>query len=278
MQEEVPKIRFSSFSANIIENLAGLIAERNGGKVIANDLVPYLPVSVKLIRLALDDMVDDSSVVCDDSKDFPEYVFSGIKPQEQHYAIQAQEHCISCGCSIKPFKNLMLCGTCNDVFRKELNALAAKSGWPAEAVYEHEILYLAAAYSEPVEAGKLAARSRYTLRNMKKKLQILCHHKTTRKITTESSEPDFYEFPSIHYPQPYFRTNMDLIRSYPSSLAEETEIKAVKIITTVAIYALILFLAAFLFHLPFPIMIGLLIVGAPAIGLFIWKRKTKIVD
>jgi len=278
MEGEESKNRFSNFSANIIENLAGLIAERSGGKVTVNDLIPFLPISTRLIRQALDNMADGSSVTCDDSKDFPEYIFSGTEPTEQHHGLQAPDQCVSCGCSIQPFKNLVLCGTCSDKFRKELNALAAKSGWPAEAVYEHEILYLAAAQTGPVEAGKLAARSRYTLRNMKRKLQVLCQGKTAKNTTTDDGKPDFYEFPLIHYPQPYFRTNMDLIRSYPASVAEETEIKAVKIITTVAIYALILFAAAFLFHLPFPIMIGLLILGAPVIGLIIWKHKTKIID
>ncbi len=278
MKGEESKKQFSDFSTNIIENLAGLIAERNGGKVIVNDLIPYLPISLKLIRQALDNMVDGCSVICDDTKDFPEYIFSGMEAKAPNAGSPSHNHCVSCNCDIKPFKNLVLCGNCNDKFRKELNSLAVNSGWPAEAVYEHEILYLAASHPGPVEAGELAARSRYTLRNIKKKLQFLCQKKAARNTTSENKKADFYEFPPIHYPQPYFRTNMDLIRTYPASLAEETETKAVKIITTVAIYALILFSSAFLFHLPFPIMIGLLVIGAPIIGLFIWKHKTKIID
>ena len=63
-------------AANIVENLAYQVAQRHGGTITVNHLVPYLPLSLSLIRSCLDNMVDGHSVIPNEQDGFPIYEFS----------------------------------------------------------------------------------------------------------------------------------------------------------------------------------------------------------
>mgnify|MGYP001311733068 CR=1 FL=1 len=68
----------SETSQNLIENLAAHLAERNSGVITVNHLAPHLPVSLRLLRDALDAMVDGRAVLYDETSLFPEYHFSAF--------------------------------------------------------------------------------------------------------------------------------------------------------------------------------------------------------
>ena len=159
----------------------------------------------------------------------------------------------------------------------ELGDLAESTGWPAQAVYEHEFLYHAAEKKHALLAGMIAATSRYTLRSTTKKLGALSaanhiHEDLDRKSGTIS-----YQFPAVEYPRSYYDANMAIIMTYPSSIMEETEIKIMRILAALGLLFLACLVAGF-FGIPFPILTVLIAVVGPVIAVMIWRHKKTVKD
>ncbi|HIJ64537.1 MAG TPA: hypothetical protein HPP77_01195 [Candidatus Hydrogenedentes bacterium] len=227
-------------AANVVENLALRIAERQAGKVTPAQLAPYLPMSLELIRSCLDDLVDERAVSCD----------AKLKPKGQH----------------------VLCTECSRDLQEELSKSADKTGWPAQAVYEHEILYLAAGRDGPVRAEDLARRSRYTLRNMQRKLDKMSLDGWLRKDFDDEQGLIVYHFPKTDYPEARYKANMAVIRSYPASFTEEVQTRVAQIL--LALGVLLLGLLVLAFFLPFPMLVLLFLIAAPVTAFVIWRRRS----
>ncbi len=263
-------------AANIVENLAYQVSQGHNGVITVNHLAPYLPLSLDLIRSCLDNMTDGHSVVTGEQDGFPAYEFVRAGESDEEPCSDPSHTCLSCTANLAPGEK-MLCRVCEESLDKESNRLAESTGWPAKAVYEHEILYLSAKSKKPHSASHLAGYSRYTLKRMQKKLKAmaLAHY---LKIDLDSDSATLlYTFPDITYPKALYQKNMENILQHPAAVAEDMELKLIRIIFSIAGMLLGVFLLA-LMHVPLPLLFGLFVVAAPITALKIWRHKDKPPD
>jgi len=268
------KNTFSETAANIVENIAYRVAERQGGRITVNHLAPYLPISLGLLKSCMDNMVDDHSVLAGEMDPFPTFEFTACldKPCEKgplHF-----DTCLSCDTDLSTQNEHPLCSVCFQALEKELNRLAETMGWPAKAVYEHEILYLAALNQGPHYAAQLAGHSRYTLKRMKQKLKAMTLEHYVCQELDEKAATIVYQFPEITYPKESYQRNMAVIRRYPASVTEDMEIKATRITLSLAVLLLIFFILAFL-RIPLPVLIIGFVIISPLVALKIWRHKDQ---
>jgi hypothetical protein len=277
MNDDV-SIKLSEAATNIIENLACRIAEQQGGTITPNHLMPYLPMSWDMIKSCLDEMVDDTSVLSERVDNIVRYEFTVYKCADNNGGGGLRiSNCLSCGSDLAAGMTSVMCSNCFKVLKAELNRLAERTGWPAQAVYEHEILYLASHLQNPVHAEKLSGRSRYTLRRMRQKLDKMSINGTIRQELDQEAGVMTYIFPEITYSKSLFLHNMSLIRTYPSSVMEEINIKVVKIVSILGVLLLALFVLAFL-HVPFPLLVMIFLIAAPIISVVVWSHKKQPTD
>jgi len=264
----------SEDSANTMENLACRIAERKGGAIAANDLMPYLPVSLGLVSNCLDAMVDGAAVLSEKEGARTIYHFTAFGEASRQEGMLATLNCLACDADLPSRPQRVFCEQCRARLRQELNVLAERIGWPAQAVYEHEILYLAAMLEPPLTAETLAGHSSYTLRNMKRKLDKLTVDGYAEQRLDENSGHVVYRFPEASYPRPAYRENMRVIREYPASVMEEMELRLVRILFSLAMLIVGLFVLA-VFHVTYPILFLLFILAAPAIVIGVWRHRKQ---
>lgn len=268
----------SEQASNVIENLACRLARRNGGRIAPHHLLPHLPISLGLVKESLDDMCDGVAVHVDESGDIIAYTFSAYAEEGAASAsVFDADTCISCGQDLPGSDPETLCDACSTLLNRELAHLAEKTGWPAEAVYEHDILYHASRQAGPVFAEELASASRYTLRRMRRKLELLVQ----RRYASEELDPQRalmrYTLPDLRYPRDRFRRNMAVIRSYPASVMEEVQLKVVRILISLGLLFLGMLILAFC-GFPFPLLVlGAILVG-PILALVIWFHRDKVQD
>ena len=87
---------------NVVENLAGLLAEKYGGSITVNHLMPYLPLSLGLIRRCLDHMVDGYTVYATTRDDCTVYEFAAYHEAPSDAGILHVGACVSCGRTFPP--------------------------------------------------------------------------------------------------------------------------------------------------------------------------------
>jgi hypothetical protein len=269
--------RLSEAASNIVENLATRVAQRNGGRICPHHIVPYLPMSLGLIQTCLDDMVDGTSVHSDVRNELLEYEFAAYRdsPVERGILKLSAGSCVSCDRDLAEPSEEVLCPECSELLRKELNVLAERTAWPAQAVYEHEILYHAAEQTGPVHAATLAGSSRYTLQGIRQKLDRLTLDHYARQELDRKAGIMTYHFPDIEYPRHLYRKNMAVIRSYPASVMEEVQVKIMRILGALAVMLLLAIGAAICFQPLFPILVLVLLVAGPIVAWRIWHHKEK---
>ena len=268
------KTELSEVLENVVENVACHVAQDRCGRIAPGSLVPYLPMSLKLIEAALDDMVNGTSVFSERRDGFKEYLFTAYEERPRREGPSVFDACASCGEDLPDEADHVLCGRCVEKVKTDLEKLAERNAWPAKAVYEHEIPYLAASHNGPVHAEDLAGRSRYTLRNMRRKLKRLVREGFARQDLDMEGGLITFSFPEAEYSKERYRRNMAVIRSYPASLMEEVELKTVRIIITLAVMVLGMLVLAFM-RVPFPILVGAFLVAAPTVSLLIWRHRAR---
>ena len=267
----------SERAANMVENLAFRIAERHGGTLTPNHLVPYVPMSLALIRECLDGLVDNETVCPVRTGHVEEYEFTTYADAPKEPAMLKVRACVSCDADLASRAAGVFCPSCSRELGREIARLAEKTAWPAQAVYEHEILYLAAHAKGPVHAEDLAGRSCYTLRNMRRKLDAMSKEGSLCKVFDEHGGAVVYEFPAIEYPKGHYKTNMDVIRGFPASVMEEVQTRVTLVLFALGALVLGLFVMAFM-RVPFPVLILMFLVAAPVISILIWSHRTRPED
>jgi len=267
------KEQLSDAAANVVENLACRVAERNGGRIAANHLVPYLPLSLSVIKSCLEDMADGTSVVSHQTENGTEYEFVTYRGKPGEPGLLRVDSCVSCDADLATGGGATICASCSQTLREELNALADATGWPAQAVYEHEILYIGANQEGPLHAEMLAGHSRYTLRNMTDKLDRLSAEGFVSQELDVDQGAITYTFPEIAYPKERYRENLAVIRAYPASVAEEVELKVIRILSILGVLLLGLFVLAFM-HVPFPLLVAVFALAIPVVSVRIWRRRS----
>ena len=266
------KTQLSETAVNVVENLASRVAERSGGRITANHLAPYLPMSLGLIKSCLDNMADGSAVLSEQIENGTEYEFTALRDTPVKPGPLAADTCISCAADLAGLSTRVICGNCMQSLKTELNTLAETTGWPAQAVYEHEILHIAANSDAPLHADLLATHSRYTLRNMRRKLDKMSLNGFVRQELDTDNGLIVYQFPAIQYSKEFYRANVSVIRSYPASVMEEVELKLVRILLALAAMVLVVFVLAFLHVPPLFLLLGFA-VAAPVTSVMIWRHR-----
>lgn len=272
------KVQLSEFSTNVFENLAYKIAEENGGRIASSYLLPYMAVSLALVDHCLEQMVDGVAILLHREENRKIFEFPALIGQSsQPPRVLASSHCVACAVDLTPQEGQAICPGCRGKLQAELNDMADTTGWPAQAVYEHEILYLASQLEPPLKAATLAAHSRYTLRRMRDKLNRLVEEGRAWRETDDSTRDPTYCFFPMVYPKARYQRNLQIIMRHPASLAEETETRLVKIFFSLGILVLGLFILA-VFHVPYPLLVLAFLILAPTIALKIWTYRRPVPD
>lgn len=269
-------IQLSELSTNVFENLAYKIAEKNGGRIASSHLLPYLAVSLEIVDHCLEQMVDGVAVLVHQEENRKIFEFPALVGDVPHRPrLLAASHCVACSADISPQEGHAICPACRGKLQAELDNLASVTGWPAQAVYEHEILYLASQLEPPLKATALAAHSRYTLRRMRNKLNRLVEEgRAWREGDEETRDPD-YRFCPMSYPKDCYQRNLRMIMRHPASLAEDAELRLVKIFFSLGTVILALFILA-LFHVPYPLLVLAFLILAPVMSLKIWTHRRAV--
>lgn len=267
--ETVP---LSEHAENMAENVAIRIARRFQGRVTANHLLPYLPMSLALLRRCLDGMVDGAAVTREESH-VPVYVFAAYTDEPASKGPLKERNCVACDADLAKGSVRVFCGACMEKLERELTTLAEQMGWPAQAVYEHELAWLAAQQDGPVRAEDLAARSRYTMRRVTQKLDRMSLEGALEKQFDEAHGAVVYAFPEIRYEKAAYRANRDVIGSHPASVMEDVQIRLTHILFALGGLVLVLFALAFL-HVPFILLVLAFFTIGPVLAVALWRRRT----
>lgn len=269
-------MNMNEHAANVIENMALRIAEKNGGRISPNHLIPFLPISLELIDECLENIADQSVIYRERKDGLLEYEFSSyLDRPESEPTLEGIRGCVGCSSGEVSDNHALLCEGCLQGLLAELSRLAEKTGWPAQAVYEHEILFIASQQHENrLKAESLASRSRYTLKEMKKRLSRLVSSGYVRAELDETKGSLLYYFPEIEYEEKFYQRNRGIINQYPAAVMEELQTKISQIFVALA-GLLLFFFAVGWVGIPFPIRVLGFIISAPIVGLMIWRYKRK---
>ncbi|HUT25160.1 MAG TPA: hypothetical protein VM492_12515 [Sumerlaeia bacterium] len=253
-----------------LENLAERVAASEGGRITPNDLVPYLPVSLELIEQHLDEMVDGSVVVSHTDEgvktyEFPELLDAGPRSMERGT-------CIHCGAEASSEEAMCLCYACHNDLGQELMRLAESTAWPADAVWEHELLFITSTARGPIRIADVAGRSRLTLSQVKQRLRELATRGYARAVIDEEHGVLTYEFPPITYRRAAYRRHDAFIRLHPSSLKDEWEVRIVKSLLALVAIVVVCFVLTFVARISPPVLI---LGGAVVAGFSLWRILTK---
>jgi hypothetical protein len=223
-------------------------------------------------------MVDGTSITSSVADNLTTYSFAAYKSDAgDRSPLLSFKSCVACDADFRQGSQSALCHKCRAAIEPELSRLAEHMGWPAQAVYEHEILYNASKEKKPMHPAQLAAVSRFTLRSMLRKLEHLATNRFAVKEMHPAKGITTYQFPPVEYPRKLYRANMDLILTYPASVMEEVQLKLTKIFLMLGVMLLIMLGLAF-WGAPFPIILLGFIVVAPITAFSIWQHKNAPED
>lgn len=256
-----------------IENLASRLAAAYLGRVAPADLLPHLPISLAMAVRHLEEMTDGSVVVQTEVDglryfEFPEFL------DAEPVALD-REDCLVCHEKASADSAAQLCSNCGDIFSEELYELAESTAWPADAVGDHEIVFITAAARGPISVASVCGRSRLTLKQLKERLKALARGKFARPIVDEMHGVLTYEFPKVPYRKAAFEKNDRFIRAHPSSLKEEVEIKLIRSLTAIAAVLASCIVLGF-FRVPYPILLAGGFVAALLICLRVFSKKSRV--
>jgi len=256
-----------------IENLASRLAAAYRGRVAPADLLPHLPISLDMAVQYLEEMTDGSVVIESEVDglryfEFPEFL------DGEPISIE-REDCLVCHEKASGDTAAQLCSSCSDIFSEELYSLAEATAWPAEAVGDHEIVFITAAARGPISVASVSGKSRLTLKQLKERLKDLARRKFARPIIDEVHGVLTYEFPKVPYTKIAFEKNDRFIRAHPSSLKEEVEVKLIRSLTAIAVI-LASCIVLGLFRVPYPFLLAGGFVAASLICLRVFSKKSRV--
>ena len=258
--------------SNAIENVAFRLCGRLLKPITPAELLPWLPVSIEMITDVLNEASAESAAITTETIDgIRHYTFDQAVSSQKSGADPAQ--CLSCGENFQSDKSA-LCDLCQQTLLNALKKEAEVNAWPAQAVYQHEICYLAARMTPPISAEQLAGASRLTLRRMRKKLEQMQGALAVRQQRNSETGVLTYAFPRMDYPRVAYLQNIRLIRTFPASITEDVEVRLAHVFTAIGLLFIGLLLLA-LWAIPFPLLILLFLITAPILALVIWKRRLK---
>ena len=240
----------------VTENLAEQLSAAQGGIVHPAQLLPYLPLSLTLIEQTLDQLKTSERVDKQNVDGLVAYIFKEslnkashpFKPRRCIYSDEALEE-EDAFTAIAP--------SVRKKIEAELTNLAGNDAWPADAVREHELVYLAANLPEPVSTSSIAGHSRLPFKRAERHLSEL---RRSGALQFDSARAT-WSLPPLRYPRAVYARHDHFIRGFPGAVKEEFEVRLVKGLSSALGILLLSLIIAIVARLPFPMVFfgGLLI-------------------
>jgi hypothetical protein len=232
----------------VTENLAQQLSAVQGGIVHPAQLIPYLPLSLELVTQALDELTQSDRIQKKTMNGFLAYIFkeSLNKPQKTF----SPRLCVYSNEPLDDFENAAICNHVRDKIEAELANLASNDVWPAQAVWQHELLYLVANLPAPVSTSSIAGHSRLSLRRVEKYLKLLQTNGTLKVNPALQA----WELPPMRYPRAVYIQQDTFIRRFPGAIREEFEVRLVKGLGYSLGILLFSFMLAVIGRIPFPLI------------------------
>lgn len=249
----------------VTENLAEQLSAAQGGVVHPTQLLPFLPISLGLIEQTLDELTESHRVEKQTQEGLTAYLFkeSFNKPVQKF----APRVCVYSNEPLPDYEYAVLAADIRKTVEAELSIIAQNDVWPADAIWEHELLYLVQNLASPTSTSAIAGHARLSFKKVEQHLNNL----KERGILRFSEEMQTWDAPSSRYPRPAYIRNQDFIRQFPGAIKEELETRLVKALCTVFIVLFISLILAFTAKFPFPIVA----IGGTAVALYFFFKILK---
>ncbi len=253
----------------VTENLAEQLSAAQGGIVHPAQLLPYLPISLRLIEATLDELSASDRVNQQSEDGLTSYLFKESIDQAPRKF--APTHCIYSNEVLDGHEFTVITPDIQTQIKAELEQLAGGDVWPADAVWEHELIYLVNNLADPVTASKIAGHSRLSFKKVEQRLAEL----KERGAILYSPELGTWELPPMRYPRPPYKRNDAYIRQFPGALQEETEVRLLKGLSISLFILLLCFALAITAKIAFPVVLFGGIIAAALVFLKIFRAPPK---
>jgi len=241
----------------IIENLAEQLSAAQGGIVHPSQLFAYLPASLRLIEETLDELTTSNRVEKVTTQGFLAYVFQESIQKSPHKFNPT--HCVYSNELLDPSRTDVIRPEIRQQMDAELAQLAKTNAWPADAIWEHELIYLIQTLPAPINTSNIAGHSRLSFKRVEQRLEQLKLRGAIRLNTDLNS----WEIPPMRYQRKVYKHADLFIRQFPSALREEVEYRVIKGLSISLIILITCFVIAITARVPFPLLFigGLLLSG-----------------
>jgi hypothetical protein len=203
----------SPLVAHIVEKLALRVAEAGQGRLTALQLMPYVPLSLELIKSGLEHLLDSGGVFTTVHDQVVTYEFVAFQEVSSGSAGLQDSACVACGTDLAVGAKDVLCTGCTTALVEELSQLAGQAHWVEHAMLEHDMLHAAAQVQSPPSAVALARHARYPLPQIEEHLARLGLEGYVHQDVELRTGLMTYTFPAISYPTAVYRQNIATLRA-----------------------------------------------------------------
>jgi hypothetical protein len=233
----------------VTENLAEQLSAAQGGIVHPAQLLPYLPLSLQLIEKTLNALTESNRVEKQQINGLTAYVFKESLNKTPHKF--APRQCVYSNEALEAHEYSVISPEVRNKIEAELSLIAANDIWPAEAVWEHELIYLAQNLNAPTSTSEIAGHARLPFKKVEARLNEL----QARGALHFNAALSAWEEPPMRYPKPAYLRNDSYIRQFPGAMKEEFEVRLVKALSSALIVLVLCFVLAITARFPFPIVL-----------------------
>ena len=249
----------------VTENLAEQLSAAQGGLVHPIQLLPYLPISLSLAEQVLNELAESERVDKLSQDGLTSYLFKESINKTPHTF--APRNCVYSNEALDDYEYSVLAPEVRQKIEAELSLLAQNDIWPANAVWQHELAYLAQNLNTPTSASDIAGHSRLSFKKVEQRLNEFKAAGALRYNDTLKA----WEEPPMRYPRPAYARNDQFIRQFPGAVKEELETRLVKglsISLSILVFGVLIAVSA---RLPFPFVLF----GSLLIAFFVFLKIIK---
>jgi hypothetical protein len=232
----------------VTENLAEQLSAAQGGIVHPAQLLPYLPLSLELIEQTLDELASSDRVEKQQTDGLTVYIFKESLNKTPHHFDPRQ--CVYSNEPLVDNAYTAITPGIRETIEAELANLAANDTWPAQAVWQHELIYLAANLPEPVSTSSIAGHSRLPFKRAEAHLKALRLGGTLQLDAALNT----WTLPPLRYPRTVYSRHDSYIRQFPGAIKEEFEVRLTKGLALSLIVLLLCLMLAVVARIPFPLV------------------------
>ena len=234
----------------VTENLAEQLSATQAGVIHPAQLLPYLPLSLDLAAQTLDALAESARVEKSTSKDgSTAYIFKESANESPRKFSPRQ--CVYSKELLDDHEYSVLSPEVGKQVKAELSLLASNDIWPAQAVWEHELLFLTENLPAPTSTSAIAGHSRLPFKKVEQRLNELLD----RGVLSLDKELNAWETPPMRYPKRAYDRNDQYIRQFPGAIREELEVRLVRGLSISLIILLACLILAVVAKIPFIVLL-----------------------